>query len=166
MAVELTRLIEAAGRQVSRLFIGGAYPFYEPRLIERTFLRRAIDTSDEDEIAYMKSLGGFSGTMGDDELAFVMRAFRHDLNEGRRYFSEQWPRRRTVAQMAVPITFIAGTADPETAHYQRHYGVWERFSPSVELAEIADAGHYFVQHNPDELGQIITRSLAAGGQPG
>lgn len=164
MAVELTRLLEAAGRPAERLFIGAVYPFYEPRLIERAFLRSAIDPTDEEEVAYMKSLGGFAGTIGDDELAFVMRAFRHDFNEGRRYFSKQWPRRRAIRPMVTPITFIAGTADPETAHYERQYQVWERFVPSVELAEIPGGGHYFVQHNPIELGQIIRRSLTAGGQ--
>jgi surfactin synthase thioesterase subunit len=159
MAVELTRLLEQAGRPAERLFIGAAYPFYEPRLIERTFLRRSVDVSDEEEIAYMKSLGGFSGTIGDEELAFVMLAFRHDLNHGRRYFSEQWPRRRSFAPMRTPITFIAGTADPETPQYQTDYKVWELFSPAVEMAEISDGGHYFMQHNPEELGAVIRRSL-------
>ncbi|HEX6497466.1 MAG TPA: amino acid adenylation domain-containing protein [Micromonosporaceae bacterium] len=159
MAVELTRLLEAAGRRPQRLFIGAAYPYYEPRLIERTFLRRSVDASDEEEIAYMRSLGGFSGTMGDEELAWVMLAFRHDLNEGRRYFSQQWPRRRSFEPMSTPITFIAGTIDPETADYARQYKVWEKFSPSVELAEIPDGGHYFMQHNPVELSRIIRRSL-------
>jgi surfactin synthase thioesterase subunit len=162
MAVELTRLLEEADRKPERLFIGAAYPFYEPRLIERTFLRRSVAASDEEEIAYMQSLGGFSGTLGDEELAWVMRSFRHDLNEGRRYFSKQWPRRQQFAPMATPITFIAGTSDPETAHYQRDHEVWQRFGPSVELAEIPDGGHYFAQHNADELGRVIRGSLTVG----
>jgi len=162
MAVELARALEEAGRPAERLFIGAAYPFYEPRLIERTFLRRSVNASDEEEIAYMKTLGGFSGTLGDEELAFVMRAFRHDLNEGRRYFSQQWPRRQDFAPLRTPITFIAGTADPETARYQRDHQIWQRFSPDVELAEIPDGGHYFAQHNPDRLSEVIRSSLNMG----
>jgi surfactin synthase thioesterase subunit len=165
MAVELTRLLEAAGRKVERLFIGAAYPYYEPRMIERTFLRRSVDVSDEEEIAYMKSLGGFSGTIGDEELAFVMLAFRHDLNQGRRYFSQQWPRRKPFDPMITPITFVAGTIDPETANYPRHYKIWERFTPALELAEIPGGGHYFMQHNPVELSQVIRHSLGYGPAP-
>ena len=160
MAVEIARRLELAGRPVERLFIGAAFPFYEPRLIEGMFLRRATAAADEAEIRYMKSLGGFSGTMGDEEMAFVMRAFRHDLDEGRRYFAEQWPRRRAVQPLATEITFVAGTADPETTHYQRRYRIWDRFSPSVELAEVPGGGHYFMQHQPDDLGRIIRTALS------
>jgi amino acid adenylation domain-containing protein len=155
LAVEIVRRLEEAHRPVERFFIGGVYPFYEVRMVEAIFLRRAIDPSDEDEIRYVKSLGGFTGTVGDEELAFVMRAFRHDLNEGRAYFSRRWPRLRSVKQLSAPITFIASTDDPETPNYEKRYKLWERFSPSVELKIIPGGGHYFAQHQPRALARII-----------
>ncbi len=184
VAVELVRRLEAAGRPVERLFVAGSYPFYEMgrtgRVLQRTLaalirggiLQVSASTVgmtvgkrsaavDQAEMRYLKSIGGFSGTVDDDELVFMMRAFRHDVSEGSRYFSEHWPRRDGPPPLAAPITFIAGTDDPLTPHWKRRYRAWARFGTEVELLTVPDGRHYFHQHQPEAVSEILaTRCLA------
>jgi amino acid adenylation domain-containing protein len=173
LAVELVRLLEEAHRKVDRLFLAGSYPFYEPGPIGRALagagllsevtgrpqLRRKGPAADLAEMRFLQSLGGFNGLVEADELAFVMRAFRHDLVISRRYFSQRWPRRGDTAVLTAPITFIAGTDDPMTASYERRHRTWERFGSAVELATVPDGGHYFHQDKPELLARIIEDAL-------
>jgi pimeloyl-ACP methyl ester carboxylesterase len=108
---------------------------------------------------FLQSLGGFGGVVEADELAFVMRAFRHDLVGARHYFSQHWPRRGRTEALATPITFIAGTEDPMTSGYHRRYRDWERFGADVGLAAVDGGGHYFHQDKPDLLARIIEDAL-------
>jgi amino acid adenylation domain-containing protein len=186
MAVELVRRLEAANRPVERLFLAAAYPFYEPGPVSRTFQRvlaalvklEILDVSaisvgttrndrpraDQAEMRYLRSIGGFDARLDDKELAFVMRAFRHDVKTGSRYFSERWSRDGGTAPLAAPITFIAGTEDPLTPRYPRRYRAWERFGAGVELLTVP-GGHYFHQQLPKTVTEIL-ESRCAGPSAG
>ncbi|MEU9332344.1 amino acid adenylation domain-containing protein [Streptomyces sp. NPDC048290] len=161
LAVEVVRRLETAGRPVERLFVGASYPFYESRFARR---RREGPDADRAEMRYLQSLGGFGGVVEDDELAFVMRAFRHDAAAAQRYFTEHWPRRGRVEPLAAPVTVVIGTADPETARYERKHRVWGRFGSSVTLATVPDGGHYFLQQQPGTLATVIASATGEGGR--
>jgi surfactin synthase thioesterase subunit len=176
LAVELARQLELAGRTVERLFLAASYPFYEPGPIGRVLMRAlaalvnrgmlrvsAISVgntrndsaaADQAEMRYLQSIGGFAGVLDDDALAFVMRAFRHDVGEASRYFSERWPRRGGMPALSAPITFIAGTEDPLTPRYERRYRAWERFGAGVELVTVP-GGHYFHRQQPEIVAKIL-----------
>ncbi|WP_199791007.1 MULTISPECIES: non-ribosomal peptide synthetase [unclassified Streptomyces] len=189
-AVEVVRRVEAAGRPVERLFLGASYPFYEPRrigraiqrvlaaLVQRGWLRvgaRTVGTTrgsvpeaDEAEVRYLRSIGGFGSEVDDETIAFVMRAFRHDVTEGGRYFADVWTRgtepwlsepAEPLTPLSTPITFIAGTADPMTTGYGRGVRLWDRFSTSVDLAVIPEGSHYFLQDQAEALAGVIEKSL-------
>ena len=173
LAVEIVRRLEKANRKVDRLFLAGSYPFYELGPVSRTVVgagllgevtgrpqrRRKGAAADLAEMRFLQSLGGFGGVVEADELAFVMRAFRHDLVGARHYFSQHWPRRGRTEALATPITFIAGTEDPMTSGYHRRYRDWERFGADVGLAAVDGGGHYFHQDKPDLLARIIEDAL-------
>jgi len=185
LAVEVTRRLEAAGRTVPRLFLGGSYPFYEPGPVGRTMQRahaalagygllpvsaRTVGTVGPDApganqavMRYLRSIGGFANAVDDETLAFVMRAFHHDVVTASRYFSARWSRRggAETPPLAAPITFVAGTADPLTPRYEQRVRTWDRFSPAVELATVAGGQHYFVQHQAEIVARIIEGALAA-----
>ena len=192
LAVEVVRRVEAAGRPVERLFLGASFPFYEPRrigramqrvlaaLVQRGWLRvgaRTVGTTrgtvpeaDEAEVRYLRSIGGFGSEVDDETIAFVMRAFRHDVTEGGRYFAEVWTRgtepwlsepAEPPTPLSTPITFIAGTADPMTSGYGRGVRLWDRFSSSVDLAVIPEGSHYFLQDQAEALAGVIEKSLDA-----
>lgn len=191
-AVEVVRRVEAAGRPVRRLFLGASFPFYAPRragralqrilgaLVRSGWLRvgaRTVGTTrgnapeaDEAEVRYLRSIGGFGTDVDDETIAFVMRAFRHDVTEGGRYFVDAWTRGtepwlgeplEPPAPLKAPITFIAGTDDPMTAGYAHGARLWDRFADSVDLAVIPGGSHYFLQDQPDALAGVIERALDA-----
>ena len=181
LAVEMVRRLESAGRKVERLFVGGSLPYYRPgpvgRAVQRGLgalaSRRILPVSDitvgstardtpaanRAEMRYLRSIGGFASDIDADVLAFVMRAFRHDVAEGGRYFADYWSPGTTTPPLATPITFIAGTDDPLTLLWDRQAKQWQRFSRSVNLAAVPGGKHYFVQHQPDSLAMIIERVL-------
>lgn len=183
LAVELVRCLEEAGRPVERLFVAGSYPFYEPGPAGRVFQRAmgylvthgmlrvstltvglttdGSPTADTAEMRFLQSEGGFDGDIDSESLAFVMRAFRHDVAEAPRYFAARGPRRTGTPVLTAPITFIAGTCDPFTPHYQRRGRLWERFSPDVDIATVPYGGHYFHQHEPVVVAKIIEQKICA-----
>lgn len=187
-AVEIVRRVEAAGRPVERLFLAASYPFYAPRAVGRMLQRGAaalvragvlrvsaatIGTSgdgrgetDRADMRYLRSIGGFANDVDDETLAFVMRAFRHDVREGGRYLSGRWSRRAADAapKLRAPITFIAGTDDPLTPRYDRRVRMWDRYSDHVDMATVDGGQHYFLQQQADELAAIIATALDPGGE--
>jgi amino acid adenylation domain-containing protein len=176
LAVELVRRLEEANRPVDRLFLAASYPFTEPGPIGRVvqwvlsilIILRILKVSawtvglsgsnrprvDQAEMRYLRSIGGFDGEVNDDELAFLMRAFHHDVNAAAHYFSECRRRDGAAPPLAAPITFIAGTDDPLTPGYERRYQLWERFGADVELVTVP-GGHYFHQQQPENVTRII-----------
>jgi len=184
LAVEIVRRLESAGRKVERLFVGGSLPFYRPGVSGRVLARglgalagrrilrvtdltvgtttRDSPAADRAEMRYLRSIGGFANDIDPDVLAFVMRAFRHDVTEGSRYFSEHWGPGIHTPALTTPITFIAGTDDPLTLLWDRKAQLWQRFSRSVNVAAVPGGKHYFVQHQPETLAMIIERVLNDG----
>lgn len=181
LAVEIVRRLEASGRPVDRLFLGGAYPFYRPgrvgRLVQRTLsalvarglLRVSsltVGTSevggavaDRAEMEYLRSIGGFEGSITEQELEFVMRAFRHDVATAADYFTRRWPPRVATDRLAAPVTVLLGTEDPLTLRPRRRYRAWARFGRELDLVTLAGAGHYFYQHNADAVAAAVAERL-------
>lgn len=177
LAVELVRRLEASGTPVERLFLGGSYPFYQPGRFSRMLLKGLFalvklgllrvstltignnpsggPAVDRAEMIYLRSIGGFEGDIGDEELAFIMRAFRHDVSTAAQYFTQQSPGRGEAAPLAAPITVLAGTADPLTPQPERRYRSWRRFAADVDLVTIPGGGHYFHQQQPDVVAAAI-----------
>jgi surfactin synthase thioesterase subunit len=168
LAVELTRRLEAAGRDVRHLFLAGSYPFPRKKILGLD-LARVIPferwETDQRVMRYLRSLGGFEEVVEPGDLAFVMRNFRHDGAGARRYFTERYAE-RDPEPLRAPITFVAGADDPETPHFERRYTQWRRFGDSVGLAVVPGGGHYFLKHDATTLAGIIGRTLRSGEGPG
>jgi amino acid adenylation domain-containing protein len=183
LAVEVVRRLEAAGRPVDRLLLGGSFPFFDPgpvgRVVQRTLtamvgrglLKVTANTvgltgndrpgNDVAEMRYLRSIGGFEGVVDDEVLAFVMRAFRHDVAQASSYFSAHWTRKAGTPPLAAPIIFIAGTEDPLTPRFDQRWRMWERFSSDVELTTVPGGGHYFHQQQPEMVAKILESALAS-----
>jgi amino acid adenylation domain-containing protein len=160
LATEIARRLEEIGRPVTRLFLAGSFPFYELGRVGRllTSGRRSGPAADLAKLRYLQSLGGFSELVEEGELAFVMRAFRHDDAAARRYFTSRWREGRALA-LAAPITCVVGTSDPETPDYGKGHRQWARFGSSVSLAEVPDGGHYFLRQQAQVLAGVIERQI-------
>ena len=149
---------------MARLFLAGSYPFPKRKVLGVDLARLIpFDRWETDAriMRYLQSLGGFEEVVKPDELAFVMRNFRHDGSCARRYFTDRYAEREPDL-LTTPITFIAGGQDPETPHYRRRHKEWCRFSATAELAVLEGGGHYFLKHNAQALAKIIDATLSAG----
>jgi surfactin synthase thioesterase subunit len=157
LTVEIARLLQEAGRKVEAVYLGGALPPARRRLWSFdvpivNLMDRVI--SDARIHAYLKSLGGFDGLLDQEELAFVLRSFRHDVKQTIGYF-ERIYKDKTAKKTDAPIVCIVGDQDPFTKNYLRRHRDWGFFGHSVELVEIEGGGHYFVQHQAAEVAGII-----------
>ena len=112
--------------------------------------------------SYLKKLGGFENALEPEALMFVLRNFRHDVKHTIGYFDRIY-KARLSEKIDAPVFCIVGTDDPFTKNYPRRYKDWDFFSDVVQLIEIEDGGHYFVQHQAAELARIIVdRSATIG----
>jgi pimeloyl-ACP methyl ester carboxylesterase len=114
---------------------------------------------------FLRSIGGFSGELAEEDLAFVMRVLRHDVTAAGCYFSQHWPRRARTPPLAAPITFIAGTDDPMAPRYQRRHRMCERFGQGVELVTVPGGGHYFHQDQAEVVTRIIEERCRVARSP-
>lgn len=161
LAVEVARLLEAAGRTVHRLYVGASYPFYDGGKIGRLLLRKleSVDAVAR-ELRDLREEGGFEGELGVEETEFVARAAHHDIAVGRKYFTGSWGKDGAAAPLAAPITMIVGGDDTGTPDYGRRYTEWAKFGSSVEIEALPGAGHYFHQQQPENLVKILQRTLS------
>lgn len=162
LAVEVARGLEAAGRTVHRLYVGASYPFYDGGKIGRLLLRKleSVDAVAR-ELRDLRAEGGFEGELGAEESELVARAAHHDIAVGREYFTRYWGK-NPFAPLAAPITMIVGGEDSGTPDYERRHTEWAKFGSSVDIEVLPSAGHYFHQQQPENLVQILQRTLGHG----
>ncbi|MFD0577053.1 non-ribosomal peptide synthetase/MFS transporter [Dactylosporangium darangshiense] len=160
LAVEIALRLEAAGRPVTALYLGGIFPYGRPggplgRLARRLRLERA--RSDNVYATWLQAMGGGVGKLDEAERRFVIRAMRRDGELAEAYFSELIERRDRTTTLSAPVISVVGERDPGTEYYQERYREWGFLSPRTSLVVLDEAGHYFLRYRAEELAQIVTR---------
>jgi amino acid adenylation domain-containing protein len=157
-AVEMTRQLEAAGREVVGVFLAGTFPIPRPqnRLFEWWARVSPTERWTSNRLLYdaMRSVGGFADVIDPAEQEFVMDRMRYDAREAEDYFT--WAQTQDDVAHKAPIMCIIGKEDPMTEFFEERILEWEAFSPSVEGVALEQAGHYFIKHQSTRLAQIIT----------
>ncbi len=164
MAVEIARLLEDAGVEVTGIFMGGTFPtprlpgkFFE--MLARLFPRNRW-VSSRSTYETLRAMGGFTEVVDPEELSFAIHALRHDAQEAEDYYTRSYATPEKV-KVRAPIVCIIGQADRATEFYEERFREWGLFSGSVDLAIIPQAGHYFLKHQADAAAQIVADQLAA-----
>ncbi|MCA9953886.1 MAG: amino acid adenylation domain-containing protein [Anaerolineales bacterium] len=155
MAVEIAQLLEAAGREVECIFMGGTFP--APRLPGRLFewiSRSRSRRSNRATVDFLRSLGGFSEGLDPEEQEFMLDGLRHDVEEVEDYYTEVYAT-PLEQKLKAPIVSIVGEMDRVAEFYEERYLEWDYFTDTVGLKTIPLAGHYFIKHQPDQLAEII-----------
>ena len=159
MAVEIAQLLEAAGREVECIFMGGTFP--APRLPGKLFewiSRSRSRRSNRATVDFLRSLGGFSEGLDPEEQEFMLDGLRHDVEEVEDYYTEVYSA-PLEKKLKAPIVSIVGEMDRVAEFYEERYLEWDYFSETVALKTIPLAGHYFIKHQPDQLADIIHDTL-------
>ncbi len=155
MTIELARRMTEAGLKPAGVAIGAMFPMARlpGRFFDWIYRHFPVDrlTSDREILAEIRALGGGVAELTDpDELAFVMRAVRHDERGSEEYFARTLSDPQHVA-LDVPLLSVIGSKDRVTELYTERYQEWEHFSTDVELDVLPKAGHGFLKHQAVEL---------------
>ncbi|MEU8200918.1 amino acid adenylation domain-containing protein [Streptosporangium sp. NPDC049046] len=158
LTVEIARQVEAAGRPLEAVYLGGLFPFARPtrgvlgRWARLTRLERL--RADRGQVNWLTGMGADLTGLTEEQLAFVVRNMRHDSREAEDYFT------RLVEEGAeplrAPIVSVVGERDPSTEFHRERYTEWGFLSPRTALAVLDEGGHYFLKYRAEELAEIVT----------
>ncbi|MFI6321051.1 amino acid adenylation domain-containing protein [Nonomuraea sp. NPDC050556] len=164
LSVEIARRLEAAGRDVDAVYLGGIFPFARPRNGMRR-LTEAMEKLQGDQhwANALRAAGLDVDELGKDELQLVIDNRRRGTKEAEEYFTRLFE--EGGAQLRAPIIAVAGERDPATEFYQERFREWHCASPTTALVVLDEAGHFYLKYRAAELAQIVTRThpaLASG----
>lgn len=159
LAVELARVLEAAGRPVAHVYLAAGFP--NTRLPGRLFSKLSLDrfTGDRRFQTFFRTMGGFGDELTPDEIRLIVANLRHDSRAAEEYFTRtlENPQRH---RLAAPITCVVGDRDPLTRYYNERFREWEAYSDRVALSVLDRAGHYFLRHRAGAVAAVITGATA------
>ncbi|WP_434739849.1 amino acid adenylation domain-containing protein [Micromonospora sp. SH-82] len=158
LAVEVARRLEAAGRDLTAVYLGAVFPFGRPTggLLGPLLRLRVAERIRSDRIyrTWLQAQGTSIATLDPDEVAFLIRAMRHDARVSEEYFTDLLHRR--VNPLRAPIISVVGEQDRGTEYHEERFREWHFLSDATALAVIDEGGHYFLKYRAAELAEIVT----------
>ncbi len=162
VAVEIARLLEAAGREVECVYLGAVFPFARPvgGLLGPLARLRIAERFRSDHLyrTWLQAQGADLGTLDAAQSAFIIRAMRHDARASEDYFTDLLHRK--VTPLRAPIVSVVGERDRSTEYHQERYQEWQFLSGHTELRVIEEGGHYFLKYRAGELAGIVAETPA------
>ncbi|HEY0636929.1 MAG TPA: amino acid adenylation domain-containing protein [Pseudonocardiaceae bacterium] len=167
LTVELARRLEAAGRELEAVYVGGIFPFAKPagRLsrLHAWFEERA---SNRTHANWLKAMGVDMDDIDPAQADRIISNMRRDGVEAEEHFTRLLE--QGTSTLRAPVISVVGERDPVTEFYSERFREWRFVADSVALVVLDEAGHFFLRYRADELVRIITRThleLTAGTLP-
>ncbi|GGY41475.1 hypothetical protein GCM10010363_22940 [Streptomyces omiyaensis] len=168
LTVEIARRVEAAGREIDAVHLGGIFPFARPRgrgaaLAERFAELAARLRSDQGMINALAAAGLDVDEVDEEQLRLIVRNRRIGTQDAERYFGELYE--SEGGTLRAPVIAVCGDRDPATEFYEERFREWHRISRTAAVVVLDEAGHFYLKYRAAELADILTevhRSLAAG----
>ncbi len=155
LTTELARQLEAAGRPIDAIYLGGVFPFATPRdAMTRLRARFADLTSNRSQANWLKSMGVGMDEIDPAQADRIIANMRHDGKNAEEYFTELYA--TTPARLRAPVISVVGERDPMTDYYEERYKEWLHVAEVAALVVLPEAGHFFLRYRADEMVQIIT----------
>ncbi|MFG2907534.1 amino acid adenylation domain-containing protein [Kitasatospora sp. NPDC048286] len=168
LAVEIARRVEAAGREIDAVHLGGIFPFARPRgrgaaVGERwaQFLDRM--RSDQDMINGLAAAGMDTDDLEPEQLRLIVRNRRTGTKDVERYFTRMFG--TEGGRIKAPVIAVCGDRDPATEFYQERFREWHRIADTTAVVVLDEAGHFYLKYRAAELAAIVCgvhRSIAEG----
>ncbi|GAA2390137.1 hypothetical protein GCM10010404_54200 [Nonomuraea africana] len=168
LATALALGLEAAGVQVTGVFLGGSFPTARlPGKLSAWFNRHLPADRWLSDRAYrdvLRAMGGLPEDLEGAAVETAVKALRHDARQAQAWFTRRLadPAR---ARLRAPVLVVIGGADRATELYEERYREWTAFADQVELAVIPNAGHYFLRHQADQLADHLAAALRRWAAP-
>ncbi|MEO3807790.1 amino acid adenylation domain-containing protein [Sphaerisporangium sp. B11E5] len=162
IAAEIARRLEAEGRDVEAVYLGGIFPFARPegRL---TKLRHRLEDlrGAQGRVNALTAAGLDVSDLSPEELRLIVDNRRKGTRAAERYFTRLFE--GEAGRLAAPVIAVAGERDPVMEFYQERYREWHVLSPVTACVVLDEAAHFFLKYRADELAEILTRvHLAVG----
>ncbi|MEV7007968.1 amino acid adenylation domain-containing protein [Streptosporangium sp. NPDC051022] len=164
LTVEIARRLEAAGRPVDAIYLGGVFPFARPQSA-LAWMANLTDKLRSDQVwaNALQAAGLDVEDLGREELKLVIDNRRKGTREAERYFTRLFE--EGVEPLKAPIISVAGERDPATEFYQERFREWHLLTDSTAVVVLDEAGHFFLKYRAAELSTIVTgthRAIASG----
>ncbi|MEV4543485.1 non-ribosomal peptide synthetase/MFS transporter [Micromonospora echinaurantiaca] len=159
LVVEVARRLQAAGRPVEAVYVGGIFPFARPRgLLSRLSRLAELERfrSNRTFINRLVGRGVDIEELGLDEADRVIRNMRHDTRSAEDYYSGLLDSR--IDRIDAPVISVVGEQDPATDYYAERFREWDFLSDTCALVVLDEGGHYFNRYRATELAEIVTRT--------
>ncbi|MGW7342976.1 amino acid adenylation domain-containing protein [Streptomyces sp. NPDC054854] len=168
LTVEIARRVEAAGREIDAVHLGGIFPFARPKgrgaaLAERFSELSARLRSDQGMINALAAAGLDVDEVDEDQLRLIVRNRRIGTKGAERYFGELYE--SEGGRIAAPVIAVCGDRDPATEFYEERFREWHRITGTAAVVVLDEAGHFYLKYRAEELADILTgvhRSIATG----
>ncbi|AWZ16328.1 non-ribosomal peptide synthetase/MFS transporter [Streptomyces sp. ICC1] len=168
LTVEIARRVEAAGREIDAVHLGGIFPFARPKgrgaaLAERFAELSARLRSDQGMINALAAAGLDVDEVDEDQLRLIVHNRRVGTKGAERYFGELYE--SEGGSITAPVIAVCGDRDPATEFYQERFREWHRITGTAAVVVLDEAGHFYLKYRAEELAGIVTgvhRSIAAG----
>ncbi|MFJ4595851.1 amino acid adenylation domain-containing protein [Kitasatospora sp. NPDC088861] len=168
LAVEIARQVEAAGREIDAVHLGGIFPFARPRGRGAAVGERWADLTDrlrndQGMINALAAAGLDTDEVDAEQLRLIVRNRRTGTKDAERYFTRLFD--SEDGRIRAPIIAVCGERDPATDFYQERYREWHRLTDTAAVVVLDEAGHFYLKYRAAELAEILTRvhrSIAAG----
>ncbi|MEU3059565.1 amino acid adenylation domain-containing protein [Streptomyces subrutilus] len=168
LTVEIARRVEAAGRKIDAVHLGGIFPFARPKgrgaaLAERFAELAARLRSDQGMINALAAAGLDVDEVDEEQLRLIVHNRRVGTKGAERYFGELYE--SEGGAIAAPVIAVCGDRDPATEFYEERFREWHRITGTAAVVVLDEAGHFYLKYRAEELADILTgvhRSIAAG----
>lgn len=168
LTVEIARRVEAAGREIDAVHLGGIFPFARPKgrgaaLAERFAELAERLRSDQGMVNALAAAGLDVDEVGEDQLRLIVRNRRVGTKGAERYFGELYE--SEGGTISAPVIAVCGDRDPATEFYEERFREWHRITGTAAVVVLDEAGHFYLKYRAEELADILTgvhRSIAAG----
>ncbi|MFE4476246.1 MULTISPECIES: non-ribosomal peptide synthetase/MFS transporter [Streptomycetaceae] len=168
LAVEIARRVEAAGRDIDAVHLGGIFPFARPKGRGAAVGERWAELldrlrSDQDMINGLAAAGLDTDELDPEQLRLIVRNRRTGTKDVERYFTRMFA--TEGGRIKAPVIAVCGDRDPATEFYQERFREWHRIADTTAVVVLDEAGHFYLKYRAAELAAVVTgvhRSIAAG----
>ncbi|QLQ35472.1 non-ribosomal peptide synthetase/MFS transporter [Micromonospora robiginosa] len=160
IVAEVARKVEAAGRDLTAVYIGAMFPFARPKgpfAAARNRLEQL--RSNKHYASWLKSMGVDTDELDPEQADRIISNMRADSRASEEYFTGLLDRQAT--KLRAPIVSVVGSEDPVTDYYRERYAEWQFLSDTLGLVVLDQAGHFFLKYRAEELAEIVTRTHPA-----
>ncbi|MGC5284691.1 amino acid adenylation domain-containing protein [Micromonospora sp. DT231] len=156
IVAEVARKVEAAGRELTALYIGAMFPFARPKGLfaaVRTKLEKL--RSNRHYASWLKSMGVDTDELEPEQADRIISNMRADSRASEEYFTALLD--QGAVKLRAPIISVVGSEDPVTDYHIERYAEWQFLGDRLGLVVLDQAGHFFLKYRAQELAEIVTR---------